>query len=377
MNLLFIMNTLRIGGAESHVLLLARGLQAHGVHCEIAYLRSGAAGGSADLAGEFERIGIQVHYLGCERSFDPRAGARLRQLAAGGSWNIIHSHLPRADAAAAYCKFFDPQQVWVSTVHHPYDDHAYAAARLIPLIAPLWRLADGVIAVSDSVREWCIERLGVSSDAVRTVVHGVDVNELQPTSPQRPAEIGALCIGSIGRYEARKGHETLVRAMVPVLEHFPGARLKIAGHDPWGHGEVLRRLIADLRLEGHVELTGFTSDKKSFFSDVDVFAFASSSEGFGIVVLEAMAAGKAVVISNISPLNRIICPGESGLVAECANPAAFAKAILSLLRDSAYRQRLAEAGRRRVVAEFSLDAMVDKTLHYYRHVMDAARVPQP
>jgi len=371
MNVLFVATTLHRGGAEMHLLLLARGLRAHGITAEVAFLRADVAGGSVDLRETFEREGIRTHYLGSERFYDPRAAVRLHRLLRSRQWDVVHSHLPRADAAAATCKLLMPRQVWISTLHHPYDDSAYSAAALIPVLAPMWRLANGVIAVSEPVREWAIRRLRLNAGTVRTVVHGVgpdapDASEFTPP--------GACCVGSIGRYEARKGHETLIRAMVPLLREFPHARLKIAGHDPWGHGAVLRGLIAELGLQQHVDLVGFTDDKRAFFVDVDVFAFASRSEGFGIVVIEAMHAGKPVVVSDISPLRDIINPGHSGLVAEPDNPDSFAAAIGSLFRNRADLARIGDEARRRVEAEFSYQRMIERTIAFYRDVTAATPV---
>jgi glycosyltransferase involved in cell wall biosynthesis len=372
MNVLQVTNTLHKGGTEAHLLLLAKGLQSHGVTCEVAFLRSNVTGGSFDLRQMFEDVGIRTHYLACERSYDPRTGARLNRLLATRKWDILHSHLPRCDAAAAVCRLFRPHQPWISTLHHPYDsnDNAYSAGRWIRSLGPMWRLADGVIAVSEPVRQWSIARLGLRPDAVRTIAHGIEVDS-QPG--QLPVDALSRShrhrIGAIGRYEPRKGHETLIRAMVTILKHFPDAELRIAGHDPWGHGDVLRRLISELNLDSHVRLIGFMSDKKAFFEDIDVFAFASRSEGFGIVLLEAMEAGKPAVVSNISPLNEIIRPGDSGLVAERDDAAGFADAIVSLFRDPDYRRRIAQEGRRRVATEFSQARMVENTLQYYRDVM--------
>lgn len=377
MNVLQLTNTLHRGGAEAHLLLLAKGLQSHGVTCEVAFLRATVTGGSSDLRETFEDAGIRTHYLACESSYDPRTVLRLRRLLAMRKWDVLHSHLPRCDAAAATCRLFDPRQRWVSTLHHPYDsdDNAYSAGRWITIMAPMWRLADGVIAVSEPVRQWSIERLGLRPDGVRTIVHGIDVEQQNLTvAPhiEMPSAAGGHCIGAIGRYEERKGHETLIQAMVTILKEFPDTELRIAGHDPWGHGEVLRTLIRELKLEQHVRLVGFVSDKEAFFSDIDVFAFASRSEGFGIVLLEAMAAGKAAVVSDIAPLNGIICPGRSGLVAGPDDPSSFADAIMSLFRDEDYRRRIGEEGRRRAAKDFSQAAMVDRTLEYYREIMSRA-----
>ena len=383
MNVLQVANTLHQGGAEAHLLLLAKGLKSHGVTCEVAFFRSNVTGGSFDLRQMFEDAGIRTHYLACERSYDLRTGVRLNRLLATRRWDILHSHLPRCDAAAAVCKLLNPRQTWISTLHHPYDsdDNAYSAGRWIRSLAPMWRLADGVIAVSEPVRQWSIARLKLAADKAHTITHGVDLESQGQAARQlagRPSRGGSRhSIGAIGRYEERKGHETLIRAMVTILKHVPNAELRIAGHDPWGHGDVLRGLISELELDRHVRLVGFMSDKDAFFADIDVFAFASRSEGFGIVLLEAMAAGKATVVSNISPLRDIICPGKSGLVAERDDPTSFADAIVSLFLDPDYLRRVADEGKQRVATEFSQARMVEKTLQYYRDVTDRAgdRIP--
>ena len=372
MTILHVINTLHKGGAEAHLLLLTKGLQSHGVTCEVAFLRSTDAGGSVNLRGTFEDAGIRTHDLRCDNSFDPRAAVRLNRLLGTRKWDVLHSHLPRADAAAAACRLFKPRQPWMSTVHHPYDDAtAYSGARVIPVLAPMWRMADGIIAVSEPVREWCIRSLRVDPGTVRTIVHGIDLDSRNRAAAIPPSVTrSSYCIGSIGRYEQRKGHETLIRAMVPILKEFPDAQLRIAGHDPWGYGDVLRRMIAELHLEEHVHLAGFTSDKDAFLSSIDVFAFASLSEGFGIVLLEAMNAGKPSVVSDIAPLTDIICPGASGLAARRDDPAGFANAIMTLFRNPAYMQQMGAAARQRVVSEFWQSRMVERTLQYYRDVVE-------
>src|SRR4051812_41767542 len=144
MNVLYVTNTLHRGGAEAHLLLLATGLQTHGVTCEVAYLRSAVAGGSVNLRDTFENSRIKTHYLGCENSYDPRSGWRLNRLLATRKWDVLHSHLPRADAAAAVRKLVHPSPTWSSTIHHPYGN-AHAGAALSPAMAPLRRLAGRVI----------------------------------------------------------------------------------------------------------------------------------------------------------------------------------------------------------------------------------------
>jgi glycosyltransferase involved in cell wall biosynthesis len=370
MRILYVITTLHRGGAEAHLLQLAKGLQSRGETCQVAFLRSKVDGGSVDLRGAFEEAGVRTHNLDCERPYDVRAGMRLHRVLSQAPCDVLHSHLPRADSAGLVCKLLNPGQTWISTLHHPYDN-AYSGAPLIPFLAPMWRRADGIIAVSDPVREWAIRRLGAHVNRVRTIVHGIAENPTLGNDEREPGQ--RRCIGSIGRYEPRKNHETLIRAMVHVLKEFPDAQLRIAGPDPWGYGEQLRRLIADLHLDHHVQLVGFISDKSAFFSGIDIFAFASHSEGFGIVVLEAMEAGKPSVVSDIPPLNDIISPGHSGIAARPNDPESFAEAIRELFRDPTRLRAMGAEARRRVATDFSESAMIDETRGYYRDVLARGR----
>jgi len=160
----------------------------------------------------------------------------------------------------------------------------------------------------------------------------------------------------------------LVRRAVPGT-----TRLVIAGSDVWGYRATLQRLVGDLGLDGVVELCGFQSDTPSFLKGLDVFAFASRSEGFGQVLIEAMAAGKPVVASRISPLTEIVVEGETGLLAEPDDPEAFARAILWLLTHPEEARRMGTRGRVRAQEFFSAGRMAAEMLALYEAV---ARMPR-
>ncbi len=177
---------------------------------------------------------------------------------------------------------------------------------------------------------------------------------------------GGPVIGSIGRLEPRKGHENLIRAMPEILRDVPNALLLIAGHDPWGYGKELQALIDSLGLNGKVRLVGFQRDVTSFLHGSDVFAFATRSEGFGQVVIEAMAAGNPVVASNIAPISEIVLDGETGLLVEPNNPQAFGHAITFLLTHPEAARSMGRRGQERVRSYFSSARMSDETLLLYR-----------
>ena len=183
---------------------------------------------------------------------------------------------------------------------------------------------------------------------------------------------GNMVIGSIGRLEPRKGHKTLIRAMPAILERIPVARLLIAGHDPWNYGEKLKSLIQQMGLEEAVQLVGFQSDISSFLHALDIFAFASQSEGFGQVLIEAMAAKKPVVASRISPITEIVVENETGLLAKTESSHAFAKAIIKLAESPEKARQMGMYGAKRVDEKFSVSRMASKTIQLYQGVLKKA-----
>jgi glycosyltransferase involved in cell wall biosynthesis len=159
--------------------------------------------------------------------------------------------------------------------------------------------------------------------------------------------------------------------MPALIERKIKARLLIAGHDPLDYGKILQSLIDRLGLNEHVQIVGVQNDIPSFLNILDVFAFASQSEGFGQVLIEAMAAAKPVVASRIAPLTEIVEDGETGLLAAPNDPKAFADGIAWLLDHPAEAQQMGRKGKERVQQNFSAERMADETVSLYRSVLEA------
>ena len=241
----------------------------------------------------------------------------------------------------------------------------------LPLFNLLWRRADIMLCISHAVREWLVGR-GVPQDKARMIHYGIEPEKFSEPRVNLREQWGLndnAVVGSIGRLEPRKGHDLLIQAMPELCMRVPSARLLIAGHDPCGYGVTLRRLIDRLGLGEKVRLVGFQTDVVSFLNALDVFAFASSSEGFGQVVIEAMAAGKPVITSKIAPLTEIVADGETGLLVESGSPQSFASAIAQLLIDPMERHRMGACGRERVTKSFTAERMTQETLLLYENLL--------
>ena len=378
MKVLHLINTLSAGGAELHLLTLSRRLKARGLDLVVACLREKVAG-SRSLRGDFEAEGVKVvSFEGhgrIDRAFLARTYVTMREERP----DILHTHLPRADFAGLVRRFVSPRAAWVSSVHNVYGRY-WSGRWALPAVSLAWKSPDSVIAISRAVKDWLIAERGVPAEKVHLVYYGLD-----PEMPfgrglpartdgrrRRGADSDKL-IGAIGRLEPRKGHQTLIEAMPLVLERVPDARLSIAGHDPWDYGKTLRSLIDRLGLDGKVELAGFQSDVGRFLDALDVFAFASVSEGFGQVLIEAMAASKPVVATDIPPINEIIKHEGSGLLA-APTKEAFADALTALLTQPDRAARMGGRGNGVLRERFSAERMAEETVAVYEQALTRAGV---
>jgi glycosyltransferase involved in cell wall biosynthesis len=368
MKVLHLINTLSTGGAEMHLLTLCRYLKRQNVEIVVVCLREHVKD-SRSLRLDFEEEAIRVINLHADSRYDSLFLGRIARVMREERPDILHTHLPRADFAGAFARVFHPGLVWVCSVHAIYSED-WSGRWSLPLFDLLWRRADVMVCISHAVREWLVGR-GVPPDKARVIHYGIEPAKFSEPRVNLREQWGLndnAVVGSIGRLELRKGHDLLIQAMPELCMRVPSARLLIAGHDPRGYGATLRRLIDRLGLGEKVRLVGFQNDVVSFLNALDVFAFASSSEGFGQVLVEAMAAAKPVVASKISPLTEIVVDGNTGLLVEPGDPTAFADAIMSLLKNPIERERMGLRGRERVKKFFTAERMARQTLALYEEM---------
>jgi len=370
MKVLHVINTLSAGGAELHLLTLCRYLKRKNIEPVVACLRENVKG-SRSLRLDFDRADIKVIDLDADSRFDSRIFARVAGLLTSERPDILHTHLPRADLAGAFAHFLQPSVVWVCSVHAIYSAD-WSGRWSMPLVRMLWRRTDKVLCISNAVRDWLV-RDGMPPDKAKVIHYGIESEPFLHPSLDLRAKWGLdgrVVIGSIGRIEPRKGHQYLIEAMPELCRKFPNVVLLIAGHDPWGYAKTLRRLMARLNVENNVRIVGFQSDIVSFLHAIDVFAFATTSEGFGQVLVEAMAAGKPVVASKVAPLTEIADDGQTALLVEPENPAAFAAALTRILSAPSGRHPMVERARQRVNHYFTADRMTQETIALYQEVSD-------
>lgn len=218
--------------------------------------------------------------------------------------------------------------------------------RLLWLLSRLERInarrAPLVITTSDYCRRSIQYHYGVPAERIRLVPEGIDL-ALWPPPPPRGAGQTILCVA---RQYPRKHIADLIRAFAQVRQHLPAAELVIIGDGPEHNN--LRALAAELKLGSACRLLGAVPDDdevKAWYYRADLFCLPSVQEGFGIVFLEAMAAGLPVVATTAAAIPEVVPHGEAGLLAPPGDVPALAAALTTLLADPALRQRYGAFGR--------------------------------
>ncbi len=357
-----------VGGCEMHLLHLATGLCARGWDVHLAYFRE-LAEEARSLVADFRAAGVVVHALGEVAWWHPAGWRRLEALVAAHRFAIVHSHLPGPDLAAwlVQRRGATPHRRVVS-VHNERERGLIDYPRW--LLRRVWGSADALVAISHGLGGWIAADVGVPRERITVVPYGLPPDgRAAGTSLRRDLGLvnGERLVVNVGRLVPQKGHVHLLDAMPAILRRVPDCHAVVVGHAQSDYGAWLRAAVVARGLADRVHLVGYREVGAATLAEADAFVFPSLWEGFGLAVIEAMAAGTPVVCTDVGPLPEVV--GDAGLVAPARDPAALAAAVVRVLESPALAARLREAGRRRVAGHYGADAMVAATEAVYARVL--------
>jgi glycosyltransferase involved in cell wall biosynthesis len=233
------------------------------------------------------------------------------------------------------------------------------------------RRADRVVAVTRLEAHW-LGSLGVDSSRIQVIPNGIDLTEFEARPPRRESDGGPriLYVGRI--YPEQKGLESLVEAFA-LLPRPLDARLRLVGED-WGGLARLERIARDLGVAGRMNATGPIPRREllSEYASSDLFVLPSLFEPFGIVLLEAMAAGLPVVATRVGGIPEVVEENRTAILVSPGNPAELARAINRCLSDRMLSARLGSEGRRRV-EQFAWPRLVPAYVQLVSNVISAER----
>lgn len=302
---------------------------------------------------------------------DMRALRHLHRLIKTLRPQIVHLHCAKAGALGRIAATIDPRVRIIYSPHHL----SYRNPEFPSMVRGLFWLVERVlsrrtsaaVAVSPDVQTDLCSLCG--RVPVVLIPNGVSFLRFDAMGEAAvpPGYRQAPVIGFLGSLRWRKGADLLVRAAGLLVPQLPDVTVRIAGDGP--EMSRLQRLVDQLGVAGHVTFTGRVPDPLSFLQALDVVVIPSRCEAQSIVALEAMAAGKPVIATDVYGLRTVVRNGVDGLLVQPDSPYAIAEAILRLVRDPDLAARLGKAASERARVEFSLERMLRSHEHLYRWVL--------
>jgi glycosyltransferase involved in cell wall biosynthesis len=376
--LLHLLSGATVGGCERHVLDLLSHLDRDRYEPWLAYFEA-LPDEAEPMAPHFRAAGVRTVDLGARRRTDPAAFWRLGRLIRRGCFDVVHAHSFRTELGAIlWGRLLGRVPVVLRTVHN--TDEFYVHPRYAALARTSAAHLDHIVVISDSVGRYLRDKVGLPAGKMTRIYYGLDVGSWDVAldchcSQARNDSRGVArppTIGVIARLAPQKGHRILFDALPAVLERVPELRVRVVGHEELSTVAELRAYAASRGVAERVCFEGFRDDVATVLRELDLFVLPSLWEGFGLVLLEAMAAGRPVVATNVGPIPEVVADGETGLLVPPGRPEALAEAIVRVLTDRPLAERLGRAGRARAEREFGLDRMVDRTDALYRQLLGAA-----
>ncbi|HEY0189084.1 MAG TPA: glycosyltransferase family 4 protein [Cellulomonas sp.] len=317
---------------------------------------------------------IPVHYNGAvaRLAFGPVTAARVRRWLEAGRFDVLHLHEPVTPSLSMLALWIADGPV-VATFHS-----SLVRSRSLQLAYPLVRQSlekiSARIAVSEDARRTLVDHLGGDAVVIPNGVFvdafsGVDRDARWTGTAQAPT------IAFLGRLdEPRKGLPVLLAAVPEVRRAFPGVRVLVAGRGDTGPEEAEELLGVDASA---VEFLGPLSDrdKAALLASVDLYvAPQTGGESFGIVLVEAMSAGTAVVASDLGAFSRVLEDGRAGVLFRTGDSADLARTLVELLGDPERRAAVALAGAR-AVPRYDWSSVTHEILTVYEMAVEGSHAP--
>ncbi len=361
--ILQVISTLARGGAEKQLTLLATGLDRAEFDVHVCALTCGGP-----LEDDLRRSGIPVTVIGKRWKYDPLAWWQLRQHIVQVRPDLVQTWLFTANAygRTAALSAGVPRIVASERCVDSWKSwHQLAVDRRLA------KRTDAIVVNSQGVEQFYRQQ-GLPAEKLRLIYNGV--------APAPPSNVthDALCdelgvprgcflIGAVGRLWHQKRIKDLIWAADLLKVIRDDVHLLIIGDGP--QRENLERFCEACQIEDKVHFLGQRHDVMRLMPHFAVLWLASSFEGLPNVVMEAMSAGVPVVASDIAGTSELVQHGQTGFLFPVGDRAGLARYTHKILEDPSLRQRLGAAGRERILAEFSIDAMVARHTALYRELL--------
>lgn len=324
-----------------------------------------------DAAHHAKELGLRNAVFDCRRKLDTRTLKFIREFVFDNQIEVVHTHGYKADIYG-YIAVRNGRSAIVAT-SHSWTERRTSTSFALQLYGFLDRKVlknfDVVVPVSNSIGTLLHQR-GIPRENMRVISNGVDIDLFSKACPNFRAESGAgnrPIVGMIGRLVTAKGPDIFLKAATGVLRDFPEAIFVLVGDGP--DRERLEKVAKSLAVGASVIFAGRRDDMPSIYASLDVMVLPSLTEGMPMVILEAMAAAKAIIATRVGGIPSLVVPEKTGILVQPGDSDELRIAIARLLADPGLRTQLGDAAQMLARERYTSRIMAENYLATYRQAL--------
>ena len=368
-SVMFVNGTLYGGGAEHVIATCARHLRDSGHRVTIAVIHRGA-----EVQRELIREGFDVV---SEIATAPGGGfssGRLKRLVEERGIDVVHSHDLRSLIDVGLCRLRSRRFVHMHTFH--FGNYPFISRKQQLMETVFARVPDQLVAVGNAQQASLIRALRLSPSRIRTIWNGVDWTVAPESNDVADQSAARVRIGSVSTLGEQKGVPTLLQAARILQDRGHAFQLVIVGEGPMR--APLERMAVEIGVSANVQFTGWKPDAaETMLPTFDIFVQSSYWEAMSVVILEAMAARRAIVATTVGENPLVLSHGESAILVPPKDAESLADGLARLITDAVLRRRLADNAHAAYREHFTGRAMADRYAAAYRECLTRRRAASP
>ena len=370
----YCIDNMQVGGTELNALRTAERLDRQRFSISVVCIRD-----NGPLMARYKDAGIPVHTFPMKSLLGPGAiqqAVRLIRLFRTERTDIVHSHDAYTSVYGTFCARLAGVRGVIASRRSWYSPHLQG--RILRANRVAYRFAHRVVGNSPSVSRLVESEGGVSASRIVTIPNFLDEEAFEPLPIAERRRMldalgvpeGAFVVGIIARLSPVKDHGTLIRAIASLREHIPSLHCVLVGDGP--ERGAIEALADSLGVRDIVHLAGERTQPPNLHGLFDVSVLCSTTEAFPNSVLEAMAAARPVVATDVGGTPDAVHEGTTGLLVRPSDPSRLADAILRLYREPALRAKLGNAARAAARVGYSADAVISQVEGLYTRLAGRA-----
>lgn len=365
-NLILFSEAIYTGGAEVYLQILASGLIKEQFNVRVAIPQNK---GTVGFVNELRSKGIKVDFIRKYNILNNLFYFRKNKpdhIHFNAPIPYIRSCMTSILAGIIYSR--SKLYVTVHLVPLEYKPHPFMQL----IIRSIYQKLDMLITVSNKNKEALIKNFKLPEDKIKVIYNCIDIDNIKNYNRDISRELrkkfsindSSIVFGTVGRLDIQKGHEYLIDAAKNVIREVPDSLFLFVGRGKLK--DQLIEKISDNNTIEHFRIAGYQENLPEIHAIIDIFVLPSISEGFPFAVLEAMAAKKPVIATNVGGVPEIITNNVNGMLVEPKDSDALARAMILLAKDIKKRNSIAETGHKTIIENFSLEKMISANKEIYK-----------